>query len=117
MRSRKTFLTLSVLLGITFLFTACPDRESIAKINADPGRYRNKDVVIAGTVTNSYGVLGNGAYEIDDGTGKMWVVSKRGVPTKGSRVGAQGRVQSGINFGGRNFGTAMLEDKRKTEGY
>src|SRR5882672_9561765 len=100
MRSRKTFLTLSVLLGITFLFTACPDRESIAKINADPGRYRNKDVVVAGTVTNSYGVLGNGAYEIDDGTGKIWVVTRRGVPSGGSRVGAKGYVHTGFSFAG-----------------
>jgi len=107
MRSHKTFLALAVLICTTLLFTACPNQESIARINADPGRYQNRDVIVSGRVTNSYGLLGKGAYELDDGTGKIWVVTETGVPSKGSRVGVQGRVQSGINFGGRNFGLAM----------
>jgi hypothetical protein len=115
MRSHKTFLALAVLICTTLLFTACPNQESIARISADPGRYQNRDVIVSGRVTNSYGVLGRGAYELDDGTGKIWVVTETGVPSKGSRVGVQGRVQSGINFGGRNFGLAMYEDKRKVQ--
>ena len=46
-----------------------PARQTSAKINADPDRYRGKEVGIAGRVTDSYGALGVGAYEIDDGTG------------------------------------------------
>ena len=115
MRSHKTFLALGVLICTTLLFTACPNQESIARISADPGRYQNRDVIVSGRVTNSYGLLGKGAYELDDGTGKIWVVTETGVPSKGSRVGVEGRVQSGINFGGRNFGLAMYEDKRKVQ--
>jgi len=115
MRSHKTFLALAVLICATLLFTACPNQESIARISADPGRYQNRDVIVSGRVTNSYGLLGKGAYELDDGTGKIWVVTETGVPSKGSRVGVEGRVQSGINFGGRNFGLAMYEDKRKVQ--
>lgn len=111
--SKSIFLSL-LLLGM-LLLTACPQRENISKINADPARYRNKEVGIAGTVTDSYGVLGNGAYEIDDGTGKLWVVTRRGVPSRGSRVGAKGRIYTGFSFGGRSFGTVLEESDRRAK--
>jgi hypothetical protein len=103
-----------VLLGGTLLLTACPSQTNIAKINADPDRYRGKQVGIAGRVTDSYGVLGAGAYEIDDGTGKIWVATRRGVPSKGSQVGAKGYVHNGFSFAGRNFGTVMEETDRRS---
>ena len=110
---KKTAVLFALLSGI-FLFTACPSQTNIAKINADPGRYRNKEVGIAGTVTNSYGVMGNGAYEIDDGTGRIWVATRRGVPARGSRVGAKGYVHNGFNFAGRSFGTVLEETDRRS---
>ncbi|PWT82383.1 MAG: hypothetical protein C5B44_02190 [Acidobacteria bacterium] len=104
------------LLSATLLLTACPQQETISKINADPGRYRNKEVAIVGRVTNSYGVMGNGAYEIDDGTGRIWVVTRRGVPSRGSRVGAKGHVYNGFSFGGHSYGTVIEETDRRAQG-
>ena len=106
----------SLLLAVVLLLTACPSQTTISKINADPARYRNKEVGIVGTVRDSYGALGQGAYEIDDGTGRIWVVTRRGVPSRGSRVGAKGHVYTGFNYGGRNYGTVLEEtDRRSTE--
>jgi hypothetical protein len=34
----------------------CPDRTKIGDIEANPSRYQNKEVVIAGTVKDSYGI-------------------------------------------------------------
>ena len=110
---RKTAVLLALLSG-TLLLTACPSRTDIAKINADPGRYRGKEVGIAGTVTNSYGVIGNGAYELDDGTGKIWVATRSGVPSRGARIGAKGYVHNGFSFAGRSFGTVMEETDRRS---
>ena len=103
-----------VLIGGMLLLTACPSQTNIAKINANPDRYRGKEVGIAGRVTDSYGVMGAGAYEIDDGTGKIWVATRTGVPSKGSRVGAKGYIHSGFSFAGRNFGTVMEETDRRS---
>ena len=115
MRSRRTLTLLPVLLAAAF-FTACEDRTEISKIKADPGRYSNKGVTIAGTVTESYGALGTGAYELDDGTGRMWVITRRGgVPSRGARVGAKGRVFTGFNLSGRNFGTVLEESDRRAK--
>jgi len=105
-----------VLIGGLLLLTACPSQTNIAKINSDPDRYRGKEVGIAGTVTNSYGAMGTGAYEIDDGTGRIWVATTRGVPAKGARVGAKGYIHNGFSFAGRSFGTVMEETDRRTRG-
>ena len=115
MHLAKRFGASSLILIGALLLTACPQQTNISRINADPGRYRNKEVGIVGTVTDSYGVLGNGAYEIDDGTGRMWVVTTRGVPSKGSRVGAKGRIHTGFSFGGRSFGTVLQETDRRAK--
>jgi hypothetical protein len=110
---RLGFATL--VLATVVLLTACPSQTTISRINADPARYRNKEVAIVGVVRDSYGVMGNGAYEIDDGTGRLWVVTRRGVPSRGSRVGARGRVYNGFQFGGRNFGTVLEETDRSVK--
>ncbi len=112
----KKAAAFAVLIGGLLLLTACPSQTNIAKINADPDRYRGKEVGIAGTVTNSYGAMGTGAYEIDDGTGRLWVATTRGVPSKGSRIGAKGYIHNGFNFAGRSFGTVMEETDRRTRG-
>jgi hypothetical protein len=61
------------LLALTLGVAGCPERTTIRDVLRDPGHYRNKDVAIGGRVTNSYGALGHGIFEIDDGTGRMWV--------------------------------------------
>jgi hypothetical protein len=114
MRVSRVSLSLLLLTG-TLLFTACPERQSINKILADPDRYHNKEVGIAGTVTDSYGALGTGAYELDDGTGKIWVVTRRGVPSRGAKIGAKGHVYTGFNLSGKNFGTVLEETGRSVK--
>ena len=115
MRILSKTVLLSFLLAGTLFLTACPQRTTISKINADPARYRNKEVSIAGRVTDSYGLLNMGIYEIDDGTGKLIVVTQRGVPSRGSKVGARGKVYTGFSFGGRNFGTVLEESGRSVK--
>ena len=110
----KKTIVFAVLIGATLLLTACPSQTNIAKINANPDKYRGKEVGIAGRVTDSYGALGLGAYEIDDGTGRIWVATKRGVPSRGSQVGAKGYVHNGFNFAGRSFGIVMEETDRRS---
>ncbi len=114
-RSKKAAPFLALLVG-TVLLTACPSQTNISKINADPDRYRGKEIGIAGTVTNSYGALGQGAYEIDDGTGRIWVATRHGIPSRGARVGAKGYVHNGFSFAGRSFGTVVEETDRRTKG-
>jgi starvation-inducible outer membrane lipoprotein len=111
----KKLASASLILAAVLLLAGCPSETTISKINADPARYRNKEVAIVGTVRDSYGALGQGAYEIDDGTGRLWVVTRRGIPSRGARVGAKGHIYTGFNFGGRNYGTVLEETDRRVK--
>jgi hypothetical protein len=100
---------LPVLLAAIFL-SACTSVR-IAHINSDPTQYRNKTVRVNGTVTNSFGVLSTGLYEIEDETGKIFVVSNQGVPARGAKVRVEGSVFTGAVVGGRSLGVAIRESK------
>jgi hypothetical protein len=106
---------LVLVCAIAVILTACPSQTTISKINANPAKYQNKEVGIVGTVTDSYGVMGSGTYEIDDGTGRIWVATTRGVPSRGARVGAVGKLHTGFSFGGRSFGTVLEEKDRRAK--
>jgi hypothetical protein len=111
--NRKSLLTIFVTLVIVGLL-GCPKERSISDVLADPNRYYNDDVVVTGTVVESWGLMGVGAFEIDDGTGKLWVLpGSKGIPGKGTRVSSKGRIQSGISLGGRSFAVVLRENDRK----
>lgn len=117
-KGMRSFLLVIALFTAVFA-AACPERVSIADISANPSRYADKDVAIAGTVRDSYGVsipgtpIRGGAYKIDDGTGSIWILTEDSVPTKGTQIGVKGRIGSGVNWKGRNYGLGMYEKDRK----
>ena len=99
------------------LFLAACEREKISDINADPGRYHGKIVDVAGEVTQSLGALGKGVYQINDGTGSLWVYSdKLGVPSRGAHVGVRGSVVPTFTFLGVNYATVLKESDRRGSG-
>lgn len=107
--SSRFLLAMALAVGILVL-TGCPTHADIAQINRDPGRFAGKDVTVAGRVTDSFGALGNGVFQIDDGTGTIWVFSQNfGVPSNGTKVAVTGRIEQGFSFGGRSFATIMRE--------
>ena len=108
-------LSLALLLIVgTLVLAGCPTRTSIEKINRDPGRYAGREVAIGGRVSNSFGLLGSGVYQVEDGTGQMWVFSSRyGVPSNGAKVGVRGTISQGFSFGGRSFAVIMKETERR----
>src|SRR5438034_7761630 len=92
---------IAALLGLAtlaLLSVAC-EQKSINEIMANPHRYTKHEVGVVGNVVQSYSVLGKGAYQVDDGTGKLWVVSDKGVPRKGARVGVRGKIRDGFDLG------------------
>ena len=99
MPRRTTQMIFAGVVLLAFVFqTGCAVR-SINQIMADPQRYANKEVGIKGEVTESYSVVGHGAYRVDDGTGRLWVVSQKGVPRKGAKIKAKGTIKDAYNFG------------------
>jgi len=107
------FFGTALLIAVVLMLAGCPERTTIEHINRSPGHYAGKEVTIAGRVSNSYGALGTGVYELQDETGRMWVFSERyGVPGRDARVAVTGRIQQGFTFGGRNFAVVLRETRR-----
>jgi hypothetical protein len=113
-RMRRRLLPLAALTA-ALLLSAC-GAVKIGRINADPMRYRNKTVSVKGTVTNSFGALVAGGYQVEDETGKIFVISTAsGVPSKGQQVQVKGRVTPGVTVMGRSFGTAIREQEHEVK--
>ena len=119
MKKFSTFVFSVSLAFAAVLTAACPSRVTIADIEANPAKYQNKEVIIAGTVKDSYGVsipgtpVQGGAYKIDDGTGSIWVVSETPSRQKGARIGVKGLIGNGVSWNGRNYGLGMYEKDRR----
>lgn len=115
-------LLIAAVAALAVFAAACPEKRSIAEINANPARYRDKKVGIIGTVVDSYGLsipgtrIAGGAYKIDDGTGSIWVITESAVPAKGTRIGIRGVVGSGVNYRGRTYGLGIYEKERRYKG-
>jgi hypothetical protein len=94
--SRVSAAAIAASLGLGLAGCAT---KTINRIMAEPSRYNNRDVTIKGTVVKSVSVLGHGTYQIDDGTGTLWVVSKKGVPRKGAHVKVTGKIRDVVDLG------------------
>ncbi|MEP6534579.1 MAG: hypothetical protein ABJF23_04635 [Bryobacteraceae bacterium] len=110
----KTKWICSVILLSTVALSGCATT-SISRILADPHRYRQREVHVEGNVTNVIGALNAGVYQVDDGTGKIFVVSGRGIPGKGTHVKVSGTVTEGVNIMGKSFGTSIQEHGHKVK--
>jgi hypothetical protein len=103
----------SILATTTLVLVACTAHPSIAEINRDPGKYSDKDIKVSGHVSNGFAAFGTGVYQIDDGTGTMWVYSQNGVPINGTQVSVVGRVQQGFSIGGRSYATILHDTEQR----
>ena len=119
MKKSTNIMLLALALFVTAFAAACPERRTIADIQANPSKYNDKEVVIVGTVKDSYGLnvpgtpIRGGVYKVDDGTGSIWIVSEEGVPSKGAEVGVRGIVGNGVNWNGKNYGLGVYEKDRR----
>lgn len=114
---RKHLLLLAATLVVTAL-AGCKASDlqttPIQTLLDDPSRFDKQTVRITGTVTRSLGILGYGAYEVDDGTGKIPVASEsNGAPRQGAKVGVEGEFRSAFTLNGTTV-AAIVEKRRVT---
>ena len=115
------YAILAFLVLCALVMSGC-EQKTISQIKADPHRYADHNVSVVGKVTRSFSILGRGAYEIDDGTGKLWIVSQTGVPREGARVLVNGKIRDGFNLSSFislpeqiSSGLVMFEDSHKAK--
>jgi hypothetical protein len=100
----------ALLIAATVLFAGCSRRVSIESINHDPAEFRGHEITVAGRVANSFEASGQSAFELDDGTGRLWVLRDNpNLPTHNSSVTVTGRIEQGFPFADRNFVIILRE--------
>ncbi len=102
------------------LLAGCNDHtDKLSDIDSNPSAYVNKDVTVAGEVTQVYelplGIANVAVYRISDGTGQTWVISRAGAPLKGDKVGVKGTVRPEGRVGGEVLTNIIEEKQRKIE--
>jgi hypothetical protein len=123
---RRTFLpawlvafALLVFVPALLAVSGCDKHtDKVSSILNDPNSFNGKEVQVAGRVTRSLdpsgGLLNIGAYQVDDGSGKIWVVTHTGAPSVGTEIGVKAHVRNDFR-GSDLIGTVVLnEDERKT---
>lgn len=98
-------MTVAVLAG-------CAGVTPIRDLLDDPSRYDGKTVRIEGKVRGAAGGLGVGAYEVEDETGRLTVVTdERDPPRTGANVGVKGKFQALLSLGIKSLAVLREEDR------
>ncbi len=89
----------------------------ISDILENPDNYAGKEVSVSGEVVDRYWVdllgIKAGAYQIDDGSGKIWVITNQEPPEKGEKASSKGTVSTAGKIGDKSFGTVIDETTKK----
>lgn len=108
---RKVYFGLILILFLSLVHCAATVR--ISDIKNSPNRFHDKKVTVSGTIdeTVTLPILGVGVYQLNDGTGTIWVKPKESMPEKGDHVQVTGTVKVGLIISGRSFGLILIESK------
>jgi hypothetical protein len=101
------------LFGAILLLSACSHHVSIESVNRNPGQFRDQEITVAGREVNSSAVTDAAAFELDDGTGRLWVLrDSHNLPGHNASITVTGRIEHGFSFAGRHF-VIILRETRK----
>ncbi|NEQ52778.1 MAG: hypothetical protein F6K11_22010 [Leptolyngbya sp. SIO3F4] len=78
-----------------------------------PGKVE-KSLPLSGSVIQRLGVLNGALYQLDDGTGQVWVVTHQSAPALGEQIYLEGVVRyEPIVINGVDLGDYYLEEKQR----
>ncbi|GAC1490896.1 MAG: hypothetical protein NVS2B14_03180 [Chamaesiphon sp.] len=116
------FLLLSGLLSCGNFapsgFSLSPDNHlPVTKIgDLEHNRDLNSMVYLKGKVVSQSPFLGSAAYELQDTTGSIWVITNHTLPAKGDEVLIEGKVQyQSIPIGGKDLGEVYVQEQEQLE--
>jgi len=99
-------------LAPILILAGCAGVTPIKDLLNDPSHYDGKTVRIEGNVKGSVGGLGVGAYEVNDNTGTLTVVSQTESPPRtGSKVEVKGKFQALLSLGFKSLAVLREESR------
>ena len=103
-----------IILAMTLSISGCSKSIKTGDITANSAQYDGKTVNISGYVEDTLwnALTSRGAYQVNDGSGNIWVVTSKDPPAKGVKVNVTGTVSPAFTLGDRTLGTVINETKR-----
>lgn len=113
MRKQHVWWIAFAVSAVAMVLSGCQTEVTpIKTLLDDPGRFDTQSVRISGTVGNSFSVLNYGAYQVDDGTGTITVVSQKlGAPRQGATVGVAGEFRAAFTLGAESAAVVMEKER------
>jgi hypothetical protein len=112
---RLAFLSL-LTIATLLVIPGCMGKTPIKTLLDDPEQNSGKHVRIAGEVTTSPALPSADSFEVDDGTGKVFVLSKEhGSPPVGTKVVVRGIFYAAISSPTQTFAAVMETVPRKNK--
>lgn len=112
-------LLLLELLGCGSLAHLTQSGVSVPVTNiADIQKHRDahSTVYLKGRVASIATFVGSGAYELQDATSSIWVITKQALPAKGDKVLIKSQVQyQSIPIGGKDLGEVYMQEQEQLE--
>ena len=108
---------LGILFSMILASTGCGvQRTPIKSLLDDPAHYDGEMVRVSGEVKENVGVMGYGAYRVDDGTGTMTIFTRDGgAPREGVKVTVKGTFRSGFTLGSSSLAVIEEQDRKPEE--
>jgi hypothetical protein len=92
-RFRSFFVRLKqISLGVTLLASLVSCRTPVITVQESAEKV-SKTVYLTGKVVRLAPFLGNSAYQIEDTTGKIWVVTTQTIPQLNQQINIKGKIE------------------------
>jgi hypothetical protein len=111
-RSVRRALSRAGVAAALILLAGCAGVTPISELLSNSTKYNGKTVRIKGEVKGAAGLLGRGAYQVNDNTGTLTVLSETAAPPPtGSKTGVKGVFQSLFTLGSKSL--AVLQEQSR----
>ena len=110
------FFHLSFIFLLTGL-TSCSRVTTVRDVQNYPQRnWLTSTVYLQGQVSDRAPLINAQVYQLQDSTGKIWVLTDKATPKVGDRVYVKGQVRyEKIPIGGQDFGEAYIEEQEQLD--
>ena len=107
------FLVGIIVLMMLFV-SSCTKTTKTGDITTNSDQYNGKTVNISGYVGDTIwnALTSRGAYQVNDGSGNIWVVTSKDPPAKGVKISVTGTVSPAFTLDDKTLGTVVNETKR-----
>lgn len=122
MLARRQILQISTLALLLGGLLGCGNMPKLGGVKTTPiGDVKNSwqkysTVYIKGQVGRQVPFIGSGAYELEDPTGTVWVLTRDDLPSSGDTILLKGQVKyQSIPIAGKELGEVYIEAQKQLE--